>query len=126
VLVLVVLLKEGLLQTVAATRGAFSSFDCKQLLTLLLQQAVHQQSSSSSSMKLSEHSFFNLCWSVAVPDLQRLASSVVELVRQANKQQQWVDFAPKSTVSCSRCTSGCWMGSWWGSGGLAGAAAAAV
>jgi hypothetical protein len=71
----------------------------EQLLARLLQQALHQQSvSSSSSMQFTTQCVCNLCWSVAVLDLQRLASSVVELLHQANRKQQWADFAPESTM----------------------------
>jgi hypothetical protein len=68
----------------------------EQLLARLLQRALHQQSSSSSSsMRLSAQGVCNLCWSVAVLDLQQLAGSIVELVHQANRQQQRAELEPE-------------------------------
>jgi hypothetical protein len=71
----------------------------EQLLARLLQQALRQQSSScSSSMQFSQQCVCNLCWSVAVLDLKRLAGSVVELVSQANRQHQWAGFVTESAT----------------------------
>jgi hypothetical protein len=94
----------------------------EKLLDWLLQQALrHQSSSSSSRMKLSEQSVSNLCWSVAVLDLQRVAGSVVELVRQANRQQQWASFATESASQLQQVHQWLLDGQLVGGRGLAGA-----
>jgi hypothetical protein len=88
-------------QALSNTALACAVLDHKdeQLLAGLLQQALQRQSSSSSSsMQFSQQWVCNLCWSVAVLDLQRLAGSVVELVHQANRQQQCTNFSPEPAM----------------------------
>jgi hypothetical protein len=66
----------------------------EQLLAGLLQHALQLQAGSSSdsnSGQLTDQGLCNICWSVAVLDLQQLAGSVVQLVQAAtSSQQQWV------------------------------------
>jgi hypothetical protein len=70
----------------------------EQVLAGLLQHTLWQQTSSSDA-RLTTQGMCNLCWSVAVLELQQLAGSVVQLVQAAaSSQQQWREFASEELM----------------------------
>jgi hypothetical protein len=77
-----------------ALASAVLDYRDEQWLAGLLQHALQLHTTSSSSCsQLSSQELCNLCWSVAVLDLQQLASIVVQLVQAAgDNQQQWKEF----------------------------------
>jgi hypothetical protein len=60
----------------------------ERLLAGLMQHALQIETGSSSSSPLTSQELCNLCWSVAVLDLQQLAGSVLQLVQAAASSQQ--------------------------------------
>jgi hypothetical protein len=79
---------QGLANTALACAVLF--YRDEQLLAGLLRSAA--QKASSSSIQLTTQNVCNLCWSVAVLDVQQLAGSVLQLVQVTGSSQQWREF----------------------------------